>query len=404
MLKRWKSYARQMGPAWIISAVACGPATLASVSIAGATYGYTLLWVVVLSAVFGATAQYLGARIGILEERGIIATTGKRLGPVWAWVLAVDAVLATYLAALVLMNALVGITGLVTGIETPWWGVPYAALIALALVRGGYKWFENICKVLVAFVVCCFIVTAFQADIDLTDVLAGIVPSVPGGVDSALMIAAILGGAVHITIIGMHTYNTNVRKWTRSDLGLARFDNTLSMGFAFGIYSLAVYLVAAAVLHPNGIEIKLATDAALSLGPLLGKGAMAIFLAGLWAATLSTISPTFLAGAYFISDKMGWPGDPSDRRFRYVIFAGALISIAGPFIKGSFFLLLPIMLAFGLCGTPLIIGIILYLLNKREVAGEFRNSATLNVLGFLTLAVTTIVAVRFILVKLGIIF
>ncbi|MBW1819748.1 MAG: divalent metal cation transporter [Deltaproteobacteria bacterium] len=123
MLKRWKSYARQMGPAWIISAVACGPATLASVSIAGATYGYTLLWVVVLSAVFGATAQYLGARIGILEERGIIATTGKRLGPVWAWVLAVDAVLATYLAALVLMNALVGITGLV-----PWFGAGTSGL------------------------------------------------------------------------------------------------------------------------------------------------------------------------------------------------------------------------------------------------------------------------------------
>ena len=59
-MKRWMAYARQMGPAWIISAVACGPATLASVSIAGATYGYALLWVVILSAVFGATAQYLG--------------------------------------------------------------------------------------------------------------------------------------------------------------------------------------------------------------------------------------------------------------------------------------------------------------------------------------------------------
>ena len=392
-----------MGPAWIISAVACGPATLASVSIAGASYGFDLLWVVILSAIFGATSQYLAARIGIIEGRGIIATTEQRLGNVWAWLLAIDAVLATYIAALVLMNALVGITSLVTHIDTAWWGIPYALIIALVLIRGGYRWFENICKVFVGFVVCCFIITAMQADIAFVDLAGGIIPDIPGGMDSALMIAAILGGAVHITIIGMHTYNTNARKWARKDLGLARFDNTLSMGFAFGIYSLAIFVVAAAVLHPNNIKIKLATDAALSLGPLLGANAMVIFLIGLWAATLSTISPTFLAGAYFIFDKMKWEPNPKDRKFRIVILGSALLSAFGPFIKGSFFLLLPFMLALGLCGTPLIIAIILYLLNKREVVGEYGNSVVLNVLGIITLVITTLVAVRFILLKISLV-
>jgi len=392
-----------MGPAWIISAVACGPATLASVCIAGAAYGFDLLWVVILSAVFGATAQYLAARIGIIEGRGIIATTEQRLGNVWAWFLAIDAVLATYIAALVLMNALVGVTSLVTGIKTPWWGIPYALAIAIALIRGGYRFFETICKALVGFVVCCFIVTAMQAELSFVDVAGGIIPGIPGGIDSALMIAAIMGGAVHITIIGMHTYNTNVRKWTVKDLGLARFDNTFSMGFAFGTYSLAIFLVAAAVLHPNKIEVKQATDAALSLGPLLGKNAMIIFLVGLWAATLSTISPTFLAGAYFIFDKMKWELNPEDKKFHTVIIGGALLSAMGPFIKGSFFLLLPLMLALGLCGTPLIIAIILYLLNKRDVVGEHGNSILLNVLGIMTLLVTSFVAVRFVLVKVGLV-
>jgi len=390
-----------MGPAWIISAVACGPATLASVCIAGASYGFELLWVVILSAIFGATAQYLGARIGILEGRGVIATVEDRLGPIWAWVLAIDAALATYLAALVLMNALVGVTSIVTGIESPWWGILYAIIISLALIRGGYRWFENLCKALVGFVVLCFIITAFQADFTVVDVVRGILPNIPGGIDSALMIAAILGGAVHITIIGMHSYNTNARKWSRKDLGLARFDNTLSMGFAFGIYSVAIFLVAAAVLHPNQIKVKLATDAALSLGPLLGKHAMVIFLIGLWAATLSTISPTFLAGTYFIFDKMKWDMNPETRKFHMVILGGALLSAFGPFMKGSFFLLLPLMLALGLCGTPLIIAIMLYLLNKRNIVGEYRNSVVLNVLGGLTLLVTSVVAVRFILVKVG---
>ena len=401
MLKRWSNYARRMGPAWIISAVACGPATLASVSIAGAAYGYRLLWVVLLSAVFGATAQYLAARIGVIEGRGVIATTQVRLGRFWAWVLTIDAVVATYIAAAVLMNALVGVTGLVTGIKTPWWGVPYGLAIALALIRGGYRWLEIICKIMVGLVVLCFVATAVQADISLTGLAKGIIPNVPGGVDSALMIAAIMGGAVHITIIGMHTYNVGARAWTKNDLGLARFDTTLSMGVAFGLYSLAIFIVAAAVLHPNNITVKRATDVALSLGPLLGKGAMAVFLTGLWAATLSTIMPTFLAGVFFISDKMGWEADRKDKKFRIMIVAGVFLSALGPFIKGSFILLLPVMLALGLCGTPLILAIILYLLNRQKYAGEHVNSWPLNVLGAATLIVTTVLALRFILVQTG---
>lgn len=206
---------------------------------------------------------------------------------------------------------------------------------------------------------------------------------------------------MHITIIGMHTYNTNARGWGRAELGLARFDTVLSMGVAFGIYSLAIFLVAAAVLHPHQVAVKGATDAALSLGPLLGRAAMAVFLAGLWAATFSTILPTFLAGIYFISDLMHWPARREDARFRALAFAGVALSAVGPFIKGSFFLLLPVMLAVGLCGTPLIIAIILYLLNRREVAGRERNSLGLNILGGLALAITTFAAVRFLLAQAG---
>ena len=401
MFARWVHYLKEMGPAWVISAVACGPATLASVSIAGAKYSYAMLWVVVLSAVFGTTAQYLAAKIGILENRGIIATTEERLGNIWAWILTLSALLATWLAAIVLMNALAGVTSLITGINTPYWGIPYGVLIGSFLVWKGYRWFETLCKLLVVFVVTCFIVTLFMADISYSGLVKGLTPNIPGGVHSALMMAAIMGGAVHITIIGMHTYNTNAKGWKREDLGLARFDTILSMGIAFGVYSIAIFIVAAAVLHPNKVEVKTATDAALALQPLLGKSAMQIFLVGIWGAALSTISPTFMAGAYFLSDKLRWPLNVKHKGFAAVVFFGCALSMLGPFIKGSFFLLLPLMLAIGLTGTPLIIGIIMYLLNKPEVAGKNNNHVALNILGTLTFLVTTFLAIRFILVRLS---
>jgi len=390
-----------MGPAWIIAADASGPATLASLCIAGSMYGYKMLWVVLLSVLFGATVQYLAARIGILEGKGIITIVEERLGPMWGWILALDALLVTWLAALVLMNALVGVTSLMTGIHSRLWGVPFAAIVGVFLIRGGYRWFEILCKALVAFILVCFVITLAMVDLSWSDIALGLVPNIPGGIESALMMAAIMGGAVHITIIGLHTYNTNAKGWTRDDLSLARFDNFVSMGLAFGLYSVIIFFVAAAVLHPYHVKVVTATDAALSLEPLLGKGASVIFMLGVWGAAFSTLSPTMLAATYFFVDKMKWPLDRKDRRFTGTVIVGCIIVAFGPFLKGGFFLLLPLMLALGLCGTPLIIAIVLHLLNKREVVGEDKNSLILNILGCIALAVTTFLAIRFILLKTG---
>lgn len=400
MLKRWRAYFKEMGPAWIIAADASGPATLASLCIAGAAYSYRMLWVVLLSVLFGATAQYLAARIGVIEGKGIIETVESRLGPVWGWILAIDALAVTWLAALVLMNALVGVTSLMTGINSPFWSVPFALVIAFMLIRGGYRWFEILCKCLIVFVLCCFVITLGMVDLSWKEIGRGLIPNIPGGMESALMMAAIMGGAVHITIIGLHTYNTNAKGWTRKDLPLARFDNAVSMGIAFGLYSVIIFFVAASVLHPHHITVRTATDAALSLEPLLGKSAMFIFLVGIWGAAFSTLSPTMLAATYFFVDKMKWPLYRGDRRFAWTAAVGAAIVAFGPFLKGGFFLLLPLMLALGLCGTPLIIAMILYLLNRKDIAGADRNSPVLNVLGVLTLLVTTFLAVRFIVMKL----
>jgi len=402
MHNRWWRYFKEMGPAWIIAADASGPATLASLCIAGSLYGYRMLWVVILSVLFGATVQYMAARIGIIEGHGIIKTVEHRLGPVWGWVLAIDALLVTWLAALVLMNALVGVTSLMTGLPTRLWSVPFAVVIAVVLVKGGYRWFEILCKGLVFFILACFVITLGMVDFSWQDAARGLIPNMPGGMDSALMMAAIMGGAVHITIIGLHTYNTNAKGWTREHLPLARFDNAVSMGIAFGLYSIIIFFVAAAVLHPHHIKVVTATDAALSLEPFLGRAAMHIFMLGIWGAAFSTLSPTVLAASYFFADKMGWPLYRKDKRFVATIVAGCAVVALGPFLKGGFFLLLPLMLALGLCGTPLIIAIILYLANKREIVGEDKNSMMLNILSAVALAVSTFLAVRFIVVKIGI--
>lgn len=401
-MENYWTYFRKMGPAWVVSAVACGPATLASVSIAGARFGYSLLWVVVLSAILATVSQYLAAKTGILGRRGVIDLVNEHLGRFWSWTLTIDALFATWLASVILMKALAGTMSLITGLSTPLWGIPYALFFFLLLILGGYKGFEIFCKILVAVVVICFVFTLAIVKPDVRLLLRGFIPSIPAGIDSAVMMAGIMGGAVHITIIAMHTYTVNARKWTLTEMGLARFDTIFSMFVAFGLYSVSIFLASAAVLHPKGIQVKSALDVAMSLAPLVGIYGKAIFLVGLWAAIVSTISPTYLAGAYFLSDKLGWPADTSGAGFRIWIALGCGLSLLGPFLKGSFIFLLVLMLALGLCGTPFILVLIMVLLNRRSFAGPQRNPLFLNVLGGMAIIITSFLAARFILMKIGV--
>lgn len=398
----WSSMLERLGPAWIISAVAAGPATMASVSMAGGMFGYEVFWVVVLSALLAFVAQYMAAKVGIIGGKGIISTVEEVWGKALAWVLMIDALLATWLAAAVLMKALVATTGLITGVESTWWSIFWAAALFALVGMGGYKALEKVCKALVAFVVCCFLVTVFKVGPDIGKMFAGLVPSLPGGSSGALMMAGIMGGAVHITIIAMHTYNVNARGWGKKQMGLARMDTFLSMFVAFGVYSAAIFLAGAAILHPKGLQVKNVFDLASTLKPVLGPYAGPVFLAGLWGAVISTISPTFLAGGYFLADKMKWGLDVKDKRFRAAILVGCLVSLIGPVFKGSFLVMLVVMLALGLCGTPLIILLIMMLLNKKDWAGENKNSIVLNIAGAAALVITTLLAARFVLSKLGV--
>src|SRR6056297_1630454 len=131
-----------MGPTWLAGAIAVGPATIGALVTAGAGFGYTLLWVVVLSAVMGTTAQYLAMRLGLLTESGIVAAVTENLGSSWAWLLVVDAVIAAGLAQLVIMKTLAGVSAEVAGLSPVAWAVAWSVVLAVGLAGGGYRYAE----------------------------------------------------------------------------------------------------------------------------------------------------------------------------------------------------------------------------------------------------------------------
>lgn len=379
-----------MGPSWVAGAIAAGPASMGSLLAAGAGYGYSLLWVVVLSALAGAVSQYLAMRLGLLTERGIVGVVEDSLGERWAWLLVADAVLAAGVAQLVIMKTVATVSATITGIDARVWGLIWGIVLAAGLAGRGYRFLELFAKVVVSLVVVLFVASLFVVPIDVGAAVGGLVPSLPGG--SALAAAGIVGGAVHITLITMHSYTMRARGWTESDYDLATADIGLSMIVAFGIYSLAIFLVAASVLGEG--DAQTALGAAKALGPIAGANTQWLFLLGLAGAAVSTLGGNTIVPPFLVADKLGWGTDVSDSRYRWLLVGVAALSIPGAFIPGSIIPQLLLILAVGTVGTPFAIAIVLYLLNSDAVPRP--PSIAANVGGIALLTITGILAANFV--------
>lgn len=372
---------------------------MASLLSGGASFGYTLLWVVVISAIFGALAQYLATKLALATQEGLVETVERRLGKKWAWLLVADVVLVAGFAQLIIMKTVASVSGLLTPVGAQAWGVAWALFLAVGLAGGGYRVAELGAKVVVTAVVIAFVASLFVIPIDTGAAAGGLLPTIPSG--GAIAAAGILGGAVHITIITMQTYTVKTRGWTRGDADLARFDISVSMLAAFGIFSIATFLVAAGALFGNidgqGLQ---AIGAAQALEPIAGPFAQRLFLLGLLGAAVSTLGGNTLVSPYVVADKLGWATDVSDTRYRALLAGTALISGVGAFIPGAFLGQLVLVLAVGTVGTPFALALVLVLLNDPETAGEAPNVA-LNLGGVLVFSVASVLAGNFVAGQLG---
>ena len=136
---------------------------MAAVITAGATFGYAFLWIVILSAVLGALAQYLSMRLGLLTGAGIIQTVEKNLGNKWAWILVIDVVICAGLAQLIIMKGVSDISEIITGIDSRFWGIIWAVILAIGLAGNGYRFVEIVAKLLVCVIVLIFIFSLWSS-------------------------------------------------------------------------------------------------------------------------------------------------------------------------------------------------------------------------------------------------
>ena len=383
------------GPGILVTAAFIGPGTIATASLAGANYGYSLLWALVFSVAATMILQEMSARLGLVTRQGLAealrsALNGSFAGRLVPWfiVFAVGFGNTAYQGG--------NITGAVLGLEQistlegTYWAIIVALVAASLLLAGVYRLIERVLVVMVILMSSVFLLTWGMSDINPGEFSRGLlIPSLPSG--SLLTVIALVGTTVVPYNLFLHA-NAVQQKWQDSDdipgsLRQARWDSGLSIALG-GLITMAVVGTAAAAFHGSGTGFS-AANMASQLEPLLGDRARLFFACGLLAAGLSSAVTAPLAAVYAVNGAMGWPQNLTSARSRLI--AMTVLTGGTLFAIGGIDPLTAILLAQAANGflLPVCALFLLLAMNRSQALGAFRNGLAANLAGGFVVVVTT---------------
>jgi len=375
-----------VGPGIITANVDNDAGGITTYSIAGAHFGYSLLWLLALVALALIIVQEMSARLGIVTGKGLADLIRESFGVrATAWIIGI-VVFAN------LANTVSEFAGVAASMEifcvNKYVSVPLVALgVWLLIVKGSYKFVERI------FLVASAIYFSY--------VLSGVLANPPWDkVFQAVHTPTFHVEAGYVTIF-VTVIGTTIAPWMQfyqqasivdkglkvNELGYERVD--VIVGSLFAVLVAAFITIAcAATLFANGIRIETAKDAALALKPLAGQYAATLFALGLLNASVFSAAILPLSTAYVVCEAFGWEmGVSRDWKDAPVFFAvyTALIVLGAAIILLPIRSLVEMMLASQTLNgvlLPIILIAMLKLINDKRLMGEYVNGRGFNVIAW----------------------
>jgi manganese transport protein len=300
----WKRIFAFLGPGYLVSVGYMDPGNWATDIAGGSKYGYTLIWVLVMSNLMAILLQSHCARLGIVAKRDLAQVNRETYPPIInfaLYVLAELAIAATDLAEIIGMaiglNLLFGLPLI--------WGVSLTILdtfLLLYLQKLGMRRMEAFIIALISIIFVSFLVELIFVKPDLVEVAGGLIPSLPD--EDALYIAiGIIGATVMPHNLYLHSALVQTRNIAddedskRKAIKWNFVDSTVALNLALFVNA-AILILAASVFHKNGMtEIAGIEEAHALLEPLVGiQWAPILFAVALIAAGQSSTVTGTLAG------------------------------------------------------------------------------------------------------------
>jgi Mn2+/Fe2+ NRAMP family transporter len=380
-----------IGPGFIAGNAGNDAGGIATYSIVGAREGYGLLWALLLTTVALGVIQEMSSRMGVV--------TGKGFGDLVRELFGVKVTLAV-MALFVFANLTVTIAefaGIAASMElfgvNKYISVPISAFIVwFAVVKGNFKQVERF-LIAISLVYITYVISGVMSNPPWEEVAKQIaLPHLRLDKDYILLFITMVGTTI-TPYMQFYLQSAVVDKGVHiEDYNLAKLDvyagSIMTVFIAFFII-----LATGTILHPAGVAVDSAEDAARALEPLAGNFASHLFAVGLLNASVLAAFVLPLATAYGLSEAFGWESG-INKTFReapqflgfYTAFimigAGVIMCPGAPLIKIMFLsqtvngMLLPVVLI-----------IMLRLVNNREIMGEYVNSRRMNVVAWVTVAI-----------------
>jgi manganese transport protein len=379
------AFLRYIGPGLLVTVGFIDPGNWASNIAAGASHGYTLLWMVTLSTVILVILQHNVAHLGIATGLCLSEAATKHMRPAASKFVLGSAVLAAVSTALAeILGAAIGLHMLF-----PWLPLPAAAVIVLGVIL--FLLFSNsypkLEKWIIAFV--SLIGLSFLFELALVHVPWGqaaagwVVPVFPAG--SLPIIMAVLGAVIMPHNIFLHSEIIQSRQWNLGDESVIRrqlkyeFGDTLfAMVVGWGINS-AMIIVAAAMFFGRAPVTEIG-QAQRMLGPLLGPAAALVFALALLLAGLASSITAGMSGGIIFAGMFGESYDIKDVHSRIGAAGTLIVATAAVFLIGDPFrglIVSQILLSMQL---PITIVTQVRLTSSPAVMGKYANGTALKVL------------------------
>ncbi|MGP2522409.1 Nramp family divalent metal transporter [Pantoea ananatis] len=384
------------GPAVIASIAYMDPGNFATNIQAGAKYGYTLLWVVVMANIIAMLFQALSAKLGIVTNKNLAEMCRDQFSSpvVWGmWVVSEIAAMATdlaeFLGGALALSILFHLPLLV--------GMGITALITYTLLlveKRGFRPLELMIGGLVAVIALCYLIEMFIAPVNWTAAGLGmVIPKLPDA--QALTISVgIIGATVMPHAIYLHSGLTQSRTPAKNSserrklLSFSNIEVVIALSIA-GLVNIAMVIMASSAFHAGHSDVAEIETAYHTLTPLLGIGAAGVFLLSLIASGISSSVVGTLAGQMIMQGFVGFYIPVWLRRLVTMIPAFVVVSMGVNATDALVYSQVVLSLALP---APMIA--LVMFTRRRDIMGEFVNNkltVILSVIGTVIIVTLNII-------------
>jgi Mn2+/Fe2+ NRAMP family transporter len=393
-----------LGPGIITGSVDNDAGGITTYSVAGALYGYGLIWTLIPSFIVLLVIQEMNARMGIVTGKGLSDLIRENAGMKITFFIFIGLLLSN------IGNTTTEFAGVAGSMEmfgiSKYISVPLVAVMVWFLVvKGTYKIAERIFLVFSVSLLT-YVISALMSKPDWSEIGTSIIrPRMEMNTQSIAMVIALVG--------------TTIAPWMQFYMQSSVIEKGLKMkNFRYTLIDIAVGCVVTVVvaffimvacgatLHPNGIVINEAKDAAMALEPLAGKLAAHVFAFGLFVASVFSATILPLATAFYVSEAFGFEAG-IDKKWDeakefYTLYTGILVVSAiiillpnAPLIQISVWsqVLNGILL-------PVVLVSMILLINKKKIMGNYVNKPYQNIIGWTAVTVLVGLSVALLLLPL----